>query len=155
MPACCVTHSAPWRLDRRNDPGDRRNLFGRPHDRRRHSGQGDSPPSRRPPPKPTAAGADIAEINKAIDLFKARAYEECLKQLKEACHQASGTAAAADHHVPVFHPVEPADAGPVAVESAVTDTPNDPEAYVILGNAALQDRRLTARRPGIRQGQRS
>jgi tetratricopeptide (TPR) repeat protein len=94
-------------------------------------------------PKSTAKPPQIAEVDAAVELFKVRNFDGAQKQLEEAVRKHPELPPANIIMAQLFAQANQAYLMRMALEKAIVSTPDDPEAYVILGNIALPDRRVT------------
>lgn len=85
----------------------------------------------------------IQEVVDAIESFKKRDFDETLKQLEAAVKKHPELPPAQIIMFQLFGQSNQAALARMALERAVLADPNDPEAYVILGDIALQERRVT------------
>jgi hypothetical protein len=108
-----------------------------------------SQPSSETPAAPTApAKTDapkIQEINDAVELFKQREFDECEKMLEKAVrgHREEQFPPPPIILAQFFAQAQQGGLMRMALEKAALKYPDDPESYVIFGNMALQDRRVT------------
>ncbi|MGD0896889.1 MAG: tetratricopeptide repeat protein [Thermoguttaceae bacterium] len=94
-------------------------------------------------PKAETAPAKIPEAEKAAEAFQRREYDPATTLLKEAVKKNPDLPPA---HVIMFQwfaQSNQAFLARMALERAVMDEPTDPEAFVIMGNIGLQERRVT------------
>ncbi|NQU24728.1 MAG: hypothetical protein HQ567_25885 [Candidatus Nealsonbacteria bacterium] len=100
-------------------------------------------------PEATAVDKKFPEIAQAAELFGKRRFDDALTKLQEACQKHPELPPAQIIMFGFFDQVRRAGATGAAVaartslEKAVIDSPTDPEAFVILGNIALSERRVT------------
>lgn len=96
------------------------------------------------PAKPAATTpANYPEVVTAIEKFKNRDFDGAVASLKEAVKKHPDLPPAQIIMFQFFVQANQAYLARMALEKAVVDEPNDPESYVILGNVALQERRIT------------
>lgn len=100
--------------------------------------------------EPTAGAtvdpAQSKEVTDALARFKDRDYENALKLLKEAVKKNTDLPPAQVIMAQLFSQYNIQLGVRNALEQAVIDAPNDPEPYLIMGDLALRDRRLTEAR---------
>jgi tetratricopeptide (TPR) repeat protein len=100
-------------------------------------------------PKDNAAAAakdtppEIPEVNDAWNLFKERDAEGALKVLKKVCKKHPEISPAHIILARFFRQANAAAGMRNALETAVKENPNDPEAYLFLADLAMRDRHYT------------
>jgi len=95
-------------------------------------------------PEPTGTtDQQIPEVVDAVTAFKDRDFDGALKLLKEAVKKHADLPPAQVIMAQLFSQVRQAAGMRSSLERAVIDAPDDPEAYVILGDFALRGRRVT------------
>lgn len=97
-------------------------------------------------PPTTEAAKTNPDVEKAVGLFQNRDVEGALKQLKKACKNDPDLS---PPHVILATFFARANLAPqmrAALERAVIDSPDDPEAYFIMAELAMRDRRVTEAR---------
>ena len=94
-------------------------------------------------PKPEAKPPEFPEIKEAVDLFQQRKFDEALKLLDKAVKKGPDLPPAQVIMYQLFLAAQQPAAARLSLERAVMLEPADPEAFVILGNIAMQDRRVT------------
>ncbi|MEN6406340.1 MAG: tetratricopeptide repeat protein [Thermoguttaceae bacterium] len=83
------------------------------------------------------------ELSDAVARFKERDIPGAVRQLKEAVKKNPDLPPPHVILAQLFAQVNSAQDVRTALEEAVTESPNDPEAYVLMGDIALRDRRVT------------
>jgi tetratricopeptide (TPR) repeat protein len=96
-----------------------------------------------PPTSPPADSVQMPEIKDAVAKFSQRDFAGALKLIKEAVKKNPDLPPAQVIMAQLFGQAKQAAAVRRALENAVVDAPADPEAYVILGDFALRERRVT------------
>ncbi len=94
------------------------------------------------PPTP-AAKEPMPEVTDAVALFKKQDFAGALKLLKEAVKKHPELPPAQVIMAQLFSQINQAGAVRSSLESAVLEAPDDPEVYVIMGDIALRERRVT------------
>ena len=97
-------------------------------------------------PAPTTTentGTKIPEVADAIAAFKDRDFEGALKLLQEACKKNPDLPPAQIIMAQLFSRAKQANGVRQALERAVIAHPNDPQAYILLGEVALRSGRVT------------
>ena len=96
-----------------------------------------------------AAGGDVAataqskDIDAAVNKFKDRDFDGALKILKEAVKKNADLPPAQVIMAQLFSQTNIPTGVRNALEQAIIDSPTDPEAYVIMGDLAVRERRFT------------
>jgi tetratricopeptide (TPR) repeat protein len=90
--------------------------------------------------------AQSQEITEAVSLFKDRDFDGALKLLKEAAKKNADLPPAQVIMAQLFSESNIPVGIRSSLEQAVVDAPNDPEAYRILGDMALRERRMVEAR---------
>jgi len=93
--------------------------------------------------KPSTETQQIPEVAEAIKLFQSRKFPETLEQLKLAAENNPDLPPAQVMMAELFARANQGVAVRSALESAVVESPSDPEAYVLLGELALRGGRIT------------
>jgi tetratricopeptide (TPR) repeat protein len=93
-----------------------------------------------------AAPPQQKEITEAVNKFKDRDFEGALKVLKEAAKKNPDLPPAQVIMAQLFSQTNVPMGVRNSLEQAIVDAPTDPEAYVIMGDLAVRDRRLTEAR---------
>ena len=93
-----------------------------------------------PPPE---AKKTNTEVTKAIEQFKRRDYEGALATLREVVKKDSALPPAQIIMAQFFSQANQAAGVQASLERAVVEEPKDPEAYVLLGEMALRQHRVT------------
>ncbi len=88
------------------------------------------------------AGAQMQELNDAFGRFKAGDFDGALKLLGEAAKKNADLPPAQVMMARLFSQANIPAAARIALERAVEEEPNDPDAYVFLGDFALRERRI-------------
>jgi tetratricopeptide (TPR) repeat protein len=91
----------------------------------------------------TDTPAQSPEITEALNLFRQRDAEGALKQLKKAVAQDPELPPASVILAQFFAAANMATGMRNALEQAVKDNPDDPQAYMVFADIAMRDRRLT------------
>jgi tetratricopeptide (TPR) repeat protein len=97
-----------------------------------------------PPTAPAAKTEAPKEIKEAVEAFQKRDFDGCEKKLQEACKQNPDLPPAPVLMATFFAQANQGGAMQGYLERAVLKSPDDPEAYVIMGNILLQERRVTS-----------
>jgi len=95
------------------------------------------------PVEPSTEAAQMPEVSEAIELFKSRNFQGALDQLKLAAQKNSDLPPAQVMMAELFARANQGAAVRSSLESAVVESPTDPEAYVLLGELALRGGRIT------------
>ena len=91
----------------------------------------------------SASTEQSQELNDAVARFKERDVPGTLRRLKDAVKKDSNLPPAHVILAQLFAQVNSAPDVRTALEQAVNQSPDDPEAYVLMGDIALRDRRIT------------
>jgi len=92
---------------------------------------------------PSTETEQIPEVAEAIKLFQSRDFPGTLEQLKKAAENNPDLPPAQVMMAELFARANQGAAVRSALESAVVESPSDPEAYVLLGELALRGGRIT------------
>jgi len=93
--------------------------------------------------KPSTEIQQVPEVAEAIKLFQSRDFQGTLEQLKLAAEKNTDLPPAQVMMAELFARANQGAAVRSSLESAVVQSPSDPEAYVLLGELALRGRRVT------------
>jgi Tfp pilus assembly protein PilF len=97
--------------------------------------------------EPTLPAAPAAknpkELDQAVELFKKRDYDGCERLLKEVVREHKDMSPASILMVRLFAQMQSEGGMRAYLEKAVKEEPKDPEAFVILGSMAQDNRRFT------------
>ncbi len=94
-------------------------------------------------PSPSAQKSQSPEIAEAVAKFKANDFDGALKLWKELVKTNADMPPAQVVMASQFFQANMPDRAKAALESAIVDVPNDPEAYLLLGAVVLRDRDLS------------
>lgn len=95
------------------------------------------------PPKTETQPPKIQEVNDAIELFRKRDFDGAVTLLEKAVKAHPDLPPAQVIMFQLFVQANQAGLARMALEKTIITDPKDPEAFVILGNVALQERRVT------------
>ena len=89
----------------------------------------------------TPAAPEASAVAEAVELFKARNFDQALEKLKDACKKDPRLPPPWMFMAQFYSSAKMAGAVRPALERAAEETPTDPEAYLILGELALREHR--------------
>jgi tetratricopeptide (TPR) repeat protein len=100
------------------------------------------------PPTTAAAPAEkpVPEVEEAWELFKQRDVDGALKKLKKVTKKNQDIPPAQIYLAEFFLRANAGTQAQALLEQAVIDSPDDPQAYYIMGTFAMRDRRVAAAR---------
>lgn len=91
----------------------------------------------------TSSTVASQEVNDAVDRFKQNDFDGALKLLKQAADKDPDLPPPQVIMAQLFSQANVRTAALSSLEQAVVEAPDDPEAYIILGDIALRERRVT------------
>ncbi len=105
----------------------------------------DAPPAE-PPEALPAGGQQFPEVAEGMELFKSLKFDEALDKFREAAQKHSQLSPGEVMMAKIFASIRNPQAAPAIrqyLDLATQESPEDPEAYVLLGDLARNDKRVT------------